>query len=130
MKADYLRALKLPIVGWIFTYFIVVVSVKAFPALIAFGNVPMGAGFLDVVGLVLGAWAGYKIVEFGGKFVDVLVVTVILSLVAGVLQIVEVGVLVSFPLPVDVAGELPVAVFTVLNVVAGALTAGGFALTK
>lgn len=128
--ADYVRALKLPITAWIFTYFLIVVTVKLLPTLIAFGDVPMGAGFLDLVGWSLGAWGGYKIVELKGNFVDVIVVTVILSFVAGLLQIIEVGVLVSFPLPVDVAGELPVAIFTVLNVVAGALTAGGFALTK
>ncbi len=127
---DYLGALKFPIIGWIFTYFTIVVTVKLFPVLIAFGDVPIGAGVWAIVGWLLGAWAGYKIVEFEGKFVDVIVVTVVLALVAGFLQIVEVGVLVSFPSPVDVAGELPVVVYNAMNVVAGALAAGGFALTK
>ncbi len=128
--ANYLRALRFPIVGWLFTYLLIVVTVKLFPVLVVFDHVPMGPGFLVIVGWLLGAWAGYKIVEFGGSFVDVVVVSAIMASVAGFLQIVEVGVLVSLPAPVNVTAELPIALYNLTNTLAGALTAGGFALTK
>ncbi len=128
--ADYLRALKFPIIGSISTYFLIAVTIRLFPALAVFEGVPGGFGFIAIVGLLLGAWAGYKIVEFGGNFVDVILVSVIIATVGGILQMVEVGVLASFPSPLNLSDELTTAVYNFENTQAGAVIAGGFALTK
>lgn len=130
MKADYVLALKIPTIAFIVTYALIVITIRLFPNLAPQEGVAMGTGFLVILGWSIGAWAGYKIVESGGNFIDVMVVSVIMAAVAAFLQIVVVGVLVNFPAPADLAGEVPIAVFSLLNVVAGALTAGGFALTK
>lgn len=130
MKGDYVRALKFPTIAWVATYALTVVTIKLFPNLVPLDGVAMGTGFLVIVAWSFGAWAGYKIVEFGGNFIDVLVVSAVIAAVAALLQIVEVGVLVSFPAPVNVNGELPVAAFNLIDTLMGAMTAGGFALTK
>lgn len=130
MKGDYLRAVGFPAIGWLVIYFLIVVTIKLFPALVPVPGVAMGTGFLAIVGWSLGAWAGYSIVRFRGKFIDLLLVSGIIAALAAILQIVVVATLVSFPAPVDVKGELPVAVFNLMDTLMGALSAGGFALTK
>jgi hypothetical protein len=126
----YLRALGFPTIAWVVTYVLIAVTIKLFPDLVVRDGIAIGTAFLVLVGWSLGAWAGYSIVEFGGKFIDVMLVSAIIAALAGVLQIIIVGVLVSFPAPVDVNGQLPVAVFNLMPTLGGALTAGGFALTK
>ncbi len=132
MKAEhYLRALGFPTLAWVIMYFLIVVTIKLFPnQLMVLEGVAIGTGFLVLVAWSLGAWAGYSIVQFGGKFIDVMLVSAIMAMLAGVLQLIIVGVLVSFPAAVNVNAELPVAVFNLITTLAGALTAGGFALTK
>ncbi len=130
MRPDYIRAVKFPTITWLVAYVLIVVTMKLTPALVITEGVAMGTGFLVILGWSLGAWAGYKTVEFGGNFIDVMFVSAVIAAVAGVLQIVVVGIPVSYPAPVNLAGELPVALWNTLNTLAGALTAGGFALTK
>ncbi len=131
MKADYyLRALGFPTIAWAVIYFLIVVTIKLFPNLMVLEGVAIGTGFLVLVAWLLGAWAGYGIVQFGCRFIDVVLVSAIIAALAGVLQIIIVGVVVSFPAPINVKAELPVAVFNLITTLFGALTAGGFVLTK
>jgi uncharacterized membrane protein len=125
LKVGYIQALTLPAIAWIVCYTLIAVTIKLFPALVASEGVAMGTGFLDVLGWSLGAWAGYKITQFGGNFISVMFVSVVMAIVAALVQIVMIGAVVG-----DFAGQVPVAVFNLMNAVAGTLTAGGFALTK
>jgi hypothetical protein len=113
------------VVVWIVTYAFIVVTIKLFPQFAPQPGIAMGTGFLVIFCWSLGAWAGYKIVEFGGNFIHVMVVAVAMAVVAVILQIVVVGAVVG-----DLAGQVPVAVFTAVNTIAGALTGGGFGLIK
>jgi hypothetical protein len=130
LRADYVLALKIPTIALVISYVLIIVTIRQFPNFVPLTGVAAGTGFLVILGWSIGAWAGYKIVESGGNYIDAMLVSVIMAAVNAFLQIVVVGILVNFPAPADFAGEVPVAVFSLLNVVAGALTAGGFALTK
>lgn len=120
MAADYVRALKWPIIGWIVVDIALLVStyVGGFMEMLTPGS-------LAPVLLAFGAWAGYKIVEFKGKFVDVIIAGVVIGLVCGGLALVLFAVR-NVPTSVWPASFT----FDVLMNIVGAIIAGGFALTK
>ncbi len=130
MRANYLSALKLPIVTTIFSYLLILVNMKLFPVMVVSGDVLFGYPFIAIIFTLVGGWAGYKIAEFGENFVGLLLVSVIIGAVVGVLQIVEVGVLVSLPASINLSSEMPTVVYNFFNAFFGALAAGGFVLTK
>ncbi len=116
-----MRALKWPIIAWIIVDVI-------FLAMTFVGGVMemLTPATLSPLLLAFGAWTGYKIVEFKGNFVDVIVVGVVVGVVCGVLTVVlllahgmmGMGVLLS---------EF---VFNVGMNLVGAIVGGGYALTK
>ncbi len=75
--------------------------------------------------LAIGAWAGYKIVEFKGNYIDVIGAGVIVGIVGAVLSF---GLIVVHGLGVIVG--MSNSVFYLGFTIAGALVGGGFALTK
>ncbi len=118
--ADYVRALKYPVISTI------VIA-------IVFVAISYVGGVLDMLGmatpplvLAIGAWAGYKIVEFKGNYIDVIGVGVILGIVTAVLSIVLFGVVRGL----GINAEMSNSVFYLGYSIAGALVGGGFALTK
>ncbi len=81
---------------------------------------------LSALFLAFGAWAGYKIVEFKGKFPDVIAAGVILGVVCGIL-----GIILLLAHGMTGMGELT-SEFTfdaAMNLI-GAIVGGGYALTK
>ncbi len=116
-----MRALKWPIIAWIIVDVI-------FLAMTFVGGVMemLTPATLSPLLLAFGAWAGYKIVEFKGNFVDLIFVGVVVGVVCGVLTIVlllahgmmGMGVLLS---------EF---VFNLGMNLVGAIVGGGYALTK
>ncbi len=120
--ADYVRALKYPVISTI------VIAIVLF-AISYFGDVlSMLSSTVVVAPLVLaiGAWAGYKIVEFKGNYVDVIGAGVIMGIVIAILSIVLFGVVRGL----GVNAEMSNSVFYLGYSIAGALVGGGFALTK
>ena len=71
--------------------------------------------------LAFGVWAGYKAIEHGGNYGDVIVVGLVVGLVGGL----------GFGIVHVSASHIwPLAVFAFSFNLAGALVGGGFALTK
>lgn len=118
---EYLRALKYPVISTI------VVAI-VFVAISYVGGVlnMLTAPVLAPVALAIGAWAGYKIVEFKGNYADVIGAGVIVGIVGAVFILVGFGVVRGL----GVDAMLPVSVFDLGFKIAGALVGGGFALTK
>ncbi len=121
LAADYMRALKWPIIAWV----IVDIIFLAITFVHGVMNMLTPAG-LSPLFIAFGAWAGYKIVEFKGKFPDVIAAGVIVGVVCGVL-----GVILLLAHGMTGMGDLT-AEFTfdaAMNLV-GAIVGGGYALTK
>ncbi len=138
--ANYFQALKYPIIGWVIIDTLAVVMTRLFPVVTGIGNIPTpGGGFIVVTSWAVGAWAGYKIVEFKGNFVDVILAGVIVGLVSALLEILELGFMLSFLMyypsspgafSVLVLEQLPYAVLFFSQNLFGAIIVGGFAATK
>ncbi len=129
MRANYLNGLKFPIAATFFSYLLIVVNIKLFPVMVVSGDVLFGYAFIAIIFTLVGAWAGYKIVESGENFIGLLLVSFIIGAVVGVLQILQ-GVLVSFPAPINLSSEMPTVLYNFFNAWFGSLAAGGFVLTK
>ncbi len=118
---EYLRALKYPVI----TSILIPIVILA---------ISYVAGVIDMVtpnvqapiALAIGAWAGYKIVEFKGNYTDVIIAGVIVGIVGAVLILLGFGVVRGM----GVEAMLSVSVFGLGFKIAGALIGGGFALTK
>ncbi len=119
--ADYIRALKYPVIS---TIAIAVV----FIAISYAGGVltMLTSTVLAPLALAIGAWTGYKIVEFKGNYADVIGAGIIVGIVGAVMIIVGFGILRG--LGIDTM--LPVSIFDLGFKIAGALVGGGYALTK
>lgn len=119
--ADYVRALKWPVIAWIevdivmlaMSYLAGVMDMLT-PAVIA----PLTLAF--------GVWAGYKIVEFGGKVLDVVVAGAVVGVVCAGLTLVGFGLVRGM----GFEAILPLAVFAAGFNLFGAFIGGGFALSK
>lgn len=127
MKVHYLNALRLPIVGTVFTFLLIAASAKLYPIMVVNGDVLGGYAFLAVAFSFVGGWAGYEVVRSGGNFIDLIVASLIVSAVVAVLQIVQ-GVFVNFPVSVSLSVELPIVSYNVTNAFGGVLIGGGFFL--
>jgi hypothetical protein len=119
--ADYVRALKYPVISTI------VIAIILF-AISYFGDVLSMLSSTVVAPLVLaiGAWAGYKIVQFKGNYIDVIGAGVIMGIVIAILSIVLFGVVRGLGINAEMSNSVLYLGFTI----AGALVGGGFALTK
>ncbi len=118
--ADYVRVLKWPIIGWIIVDLVFLAMV-----LVARGTAGMlTAPTLSPLLLGFGAWAGYKMVELGGKFYDGIVAGVVVGVVCGVLTLVLLGVLGAM------ADAVPEFTFNLGMNVVGAVLGAGYASTK
>ena len=119
--ADYIRALKLPVLTWVLLdiVFVVLSYVKDVADMFT-------QPVLALMALALGIWGGNKIVQFNGNYADALFAGIILGVVCFVLCIVGFGLV----LGLGIAGSIPVATFMGSLNLAGALIGGGYALTK
>lgn len=127
MKGNYRRALQFPIVAAICAYALIAINVKLYPTMVVTGDILAGYAFLNVSFTLVGAWPGYRIVDSGGNFLDVILVGAIIAAVVGALQLVQ-GVFVGLPVLVNLSAELSTIVYNAYNSFFGALIAGGFAL--
>ena len=119
--ADYMRALKWPIISWIVSdaLFVVLSYVQGVAELFT-------APVLALLATIFGIWGGYKIVQFKGTYADAIGAGVILGVVCFVLCYVGFGLVLGLP----TTGWLPIGVFMGSLNLTGALIGGGFALTK
>lgn len=119
--ADYIRALKLPVLTWILLDFVFVILsyVKGVADMFT-------PPVLALMALAFGVWGGNKIVQFKGNYADALFAGIILGVVCFVLCIVGFGII----LGLGVSESIPVATFMGSLNLAGALIGGGYALTK
>ncbi len=118
---EYIRALKYPVISMI-------VIAIVFVAISYVGGVlnMLTVAVLAPIGLAIGVWSGYKIVEFKGNYVDVIGVGLIVGIVGAVLILAGFGVVRGL----GISAMLPVSVFDLGFKIAGAVVGGGFALTK
>ncbi len=119
--ADYVRALKYPVI----TTIVVAILFVAISYVAGVLNM-LTAAVLAPVALAIGVWAGYKIVEFKGNYVDVIGAGVIVGIVGAVVILAGFGVVRGL----GIGAMLPVSVLDMGFKIAGALVGGGFALTK
>lgn len=121
MSAEYGRALKWPIIGWIVLdiALLILSYIRGVSEL-------FGATALSPLLLAFGVWAGYKIVQFKGGFLDALISGVVVGVVCGVLIILGPGLIRG----AGVAAVWPLAVYAFGMNLFGAIVGGGFALTK
>ncbi|MCI0550211.1 MAG: hypothetical protein L0287_04590 [Anaerolineae bacterium] len=123
----YARALKWPIISWVVIDLVFLVAFFIYPSQIGTMGAP---GNLTVLLLAVGAWAGYKIVEFGGNYLHAAIAGLIVGAVCAVLDVIGFGViaagLTGGITPDLLAGAL---YFLGMNFF-GSLIGGGFALTK
>ncbi len=126
---DYLRALKYPIAAWVMIDTSWSLLAIALPAI---GNISSWTIFFLIVGLGIGGWVGYKVVEFKGKLLDVIVAGLIIGAVCFVLDITETGLVTTGTGAglYNPMSELPYSLAFLFSNFVGAFTAGGFALTK
>ncbi len=121
--AMYTRALKWPVITWVL-FDIVVFPLMGFlskDTLAIFGdNAVMG-----LEALAVGIWAGYKVITFGGNYLDAIVG----GLAVGVVCMLTMMLALIF-LGFDVAILVPGGVFLLVFHLFGALVGGGFALSK
>ncbi len=118
--ADYMRVLKWPVIGWVVVDLIFLAMV-----LVSRGTAGMlTPASLSPLLLGFGAWAGYKMVDLGGKFYDGIVAGVVVGVVCGVLTLVLLAVLGMM------AEAVPEFTFNLGMNVAGAVLGAGYASTK
>lgn len=120
----YVNALKWPVIGWVVVDLVLLVASFVSPGIV----VMMTPAALAPVLLLFGLWAGYKIVEFGGNFVSVLVAGLVVGIVCAFLTVVGFGVINN--VMGGVAGAAPFGVFSLALNLTGAVIGGGFALSK
>ncbi len=116
-----MRALKWPIIAWVIVdiIFLAITFVHGVMDMLT----PAG---LSPLFIAFGAWAGYKIVEFKGKFPDVIAAGVIVGVVCGVL-----GVVLLLAHGMTGMGDLTAEfTFDAAMILVGAIVGGGYALTK
>lgn len=123
----YIRVLKYPVLGSILADTSYTLAAKALPPM---GNIPSLVVYFMILQIGFGVWGGYRIVEFKGNFLDVIIVGLILGVVCGVLDLTETGVILSAIGTYNPMDELPYSLAYVLSTLYGAIIAGGFALTK
>lgn len=121
MGANYGRALKWPVIGWIVVdvVFLILGYIKGVSELF---TPPAVAPLL----LAFGVWAGYKTIQFNGKFLDSVISGIVVGAVCGILIIVGDG----FIRGAGFAAVWPFTVFAFSLNVAGAIVGGGYALSK
>ena len=119
--ADYMRALKWPVIAWVISdiLFVVLSYVKGVAELFT-------PPVLALLATAFGIWGGYKIVQFKGGFVDAMGAGVVLGVACFILCYVGFGLVLGMP----TEGWLPIGTFMGSLNFTGALIGGGFALTK
>jgi len=121
MSAEYGRALKWPIIGWIAVDvpFVILSYIRGVSEVFT-------PATLAPLLLAFGVWAGYKIVQFNGGFVDAIVAGVVVGAVCGALIIIGPGIIRG----AGVAAVWPLTVFAFEMNLFGAIVGGGYALSK
>lgn len=123
----YIRALKWPVITWVVIDIVLPVALLIYPKQMGTLQAP---GNLTVLGIAVGLWAGYKIVQFGGNYVSAAIAGLIVGAVCAVMAVIGFGVIAA-----GVTGGItPDLLATALYFLAinffGALIGGGYALTK
>jgi|SRR3990172_393443 len=118
----YVKALKFPVLSAVIVGLLHLISEAILPDLQGI-FIP---AVVAPVPLAFGVWTGYKMVQFGGKYRDVIVAGVILGILPLILQLVGFGWILDRGMD---AGKLA-GVLGFDMVLFGSLIGGGFALSK
>ena len=118
----YVKTLKYPVISAVIVGLLHLISEAILPDLKGIFQPPVVA----LVVMSFGIWAGYKTVQFGGNYGNVIVAGLILGILPLFLQIVGFGLLLGRGMTSGVLGG----VFGFDTVIFGSLIGGGFALSK
>lgn len=115
------QAVKWPVISWIVVDISFLIT-SYVPGVIEMTTPPVWGP----LALAFGIWAGYKMVELGGNYIGALVAGLIVGAVCAILTIVGLGVIRGL----GVGEMFPAAVLALALNFFGAVTGGGFALTR
>ena len=118
----YVRVLRWPVISLVIIGITHFIAEIIWPGLKDIYQPPVLAPFL----LAVGAWVGYKTIQFGGTYISVIVAGAILGLLPLILQLFGFGILLGRGVPQAVLASE----FGFAYVLYGSLIGGGFALTK
>lgn len=125
----YARALKWPVISWIAidAGFFLIANLFFPKALEGITN-----GHFVPLLLGIGAWAGSRIVEFGGNYLSAIIAGVVVGFVCALFAVIGVGVIVPALKggALDVASQMLGGFFLLDMNFAGAVVGGGYRLTK
>jgi hypothetical protein len=121
--ALYTQALKWPVITWVL-FDLVVIPLIGFSSpgtLAIFGD----NAVMALEALVVGLWAGNKVVTAGGNYLDAIISGVIVGLVCMLTMVIAL-----IFLDFDIAILIPGGVFLLVFHLFGAMVGGGYALNK